>query len=179
MSELGNEIDSLKRQHDAERPDESVDMQEDEDELMEQGAAQLREQLEEDESDDEIDMDEGDNATDDEEKDLGTEKTKHQLEHIEEEKEMANSTSKLSFNPTCSQSTDKAKALCLPSGPSCTRTEEHLISEEKHHVKQEEQEGVVNTSTLPFRSLPSPSSQRARASFRAPTLRARDLFSCT
>lgn len=93
LAELRDEIDSLKRQHDAERPGEGVDMQSDEDKLMEQGAAQLRGQLEEDEFDDEMDVDEhvdeDDGAADlagADEQDLGTEEAKHQPEHIEEEK---------------------------------------------------------------------------------------------
>ena len=60
---------------------------------MEQGAAQLRGQLEEDEFDDEMDVDEhvdeDDGAADlagADEQDLGTEEAKHQPEHIEEEK---------------------------------------------------------------------------------------------
>lgn len=77
-------------------------MQSDEDKLMEQGDAQLRRQLEEDEFHEEIDVDEqadgGDDAADvagADEQDLGAETMKHKLEHIEEEKEMVDNTSTL------------------------------------------------------------------------------------
>lgn len=56
LPKLRDEIDSLKPQHDAKRRDEGKDMQSDEDKLMEPGAVQLREQLEEDEFDEEMDV---------------------------------------------------------------------------------------------------------------------------
>ena len=42
LAELRGEIDSLKGQHDTERPDEGVQMQGDENEPMKKGAARLR-----------------------------------------------------------------------------------------------------------------------------------------
>lgn len=135
LAELRSEIDSLKRQHDAERPGEGVDIKGNEQELMEQGAAQLRGQLEEGIIDEEMDMNKGDGAADvmgvacGEEQEMSTEGTKHQPEHIVEEKEMVDRTSTLPFRLTLSQSTDKAKVLFRPLGPSCTRTEERPTNE--------------------------------------------------
>lgn len=104
LAELRDKIDSLKRQHDAERPDAGVDMQSDEGKLMEQGDAQLCGQLEEDELDEEMDMDEhvdgGDGAADvagANAQGLGAEKAKHPPEHIGEQKEMVDNTSTLPF----------------------------------------------------------------------------------
>lgn len=104
LAELCDEMDSLKRQHDAERPDEGVNVPPDEDKLLEQAAAQLRGLLERDEFDKETNVDEyvdeGDCAADvagADEHDLGAEKAKHQLEHTVEEKEMLDNTSTLPF----------------------------------------------------------------------------------
>jgi hypothetical protein len=135
LAELCDEIDLLKRQRDIKRPDEGVDIEGDEQEPIEQGAAQLRGQLEEDEFDEEMHMNKGGGAADvvgvacGEEQDMGTEKAKHQPEHIVEEKEMVDSTSTLPFRLTLSQSTDKAKTPFRSLGPSCTRTEERLTNE--------------------------------------------------
>jgi hypothetical protein len=161
LIELRDEIDSLKRYHKSERPEEGVDMQGDEGKLMEQGAVQLRGQLEEVEFDEKMDVDvnEGDGAADvagaagAEEQGMGAEKAKHQPEHIEEEKEMAHNTSTLPFRPTWSESTDDAKASFRLSGPSCMSTEERLTNEERHQLKHEEKESVHNPLTLPLRSL--------------------------
>jgi hypothetical protein len=135
LAELRSEIDSLKRQNYIERPGEGVDIERDEQELMEQGAVQLRGQLEEDKFDEEMDISKDDDAADVvgmaccEEQDMSTENAEHQPEHIVEEKEMVDSTSTLPFRLTLSQSIDKAKVGFRPLGPSCTHTEERPMNE--------------------------------------------------
>jgi hypothetical protein len=63
-----------------------------------------------------MDVDDGNGAADvageadAEKQDIDAQKAEHQPEHIEEEKEIADSTSTLPFRPTRSQSTDDAKA---------------------------------------------------------------------
>jgi hypothetical protein len=97
-------MDSLKQQYDVQYPDEGADMEADEDELMEQGVAQLRGQLEEDEFDEEMDMgrseDLGDgvaSAAGAKEQNMGNEEAKHQPEHIGEEKDIIDNSSTLPF----------------------------------------------------------------------------------
>jgi hypothetical protein len=169
LTELRDDIDSLKRHHDSERPDEGVDMQVD-DELIQQGATQLREQLEEEELDEEMDVDEAAAGAAGAEEDIGEKKTKHQPEHIEEE-EMAHTTSTLPFRPTWSQTIDQAKAHFRPPGPSSSRTEGRMVGEDESTPKKE---SVDNTPMPPFFTPWSQSSDGARAPLR--TLRARPSF---
>ena len=104
LTELRGEIDSVKQQHYAERPDGGVDMEADEDELMEQGVAQFRGQLEDDEFEEEMYVGEGEDvgggeagAAGAEEQDMGIEEAKHQPEHIGEENDIVYNSSTLPF----------------------------------------------------------------------------------
>jgi hypothetical protein len=99
LTELREAIDSLRRHHASERPNEGVNMQADNDELVVQGLAQLCEQLEEDEYDVEMEVDEGGRGGESV-ADVTSAEEKHQPKHVEEEQEVLDNTATLPFHPT-------------------------------------------------------------------------------